>query len=479
MDNSAGIRIGKKAFFSAVAILAVLVLTAGVLTLAIPAGSFQREIVDGREVIVPGTFTYSDEVSYPVWRWLTAPIEVLWGPDSLLVISIILFILIIGGSFAILDKAGVLRALIGKIVAGVGDRKYLLLMVVTLFFMLFGSLLGILEEIVPLVPLAVALAWSLGWDSLTGLGMSLLATCFGFAAAISNPFTIGIAQRIAGLPAFSGAGFRVLIFLLIYLLLMAFLVRHAKRVERQPSLSLVWTEDQEARRDSEKMDFSRIQVPRAALLWFGGTLAAVMLLVLSASLLPGLSDYTLPLIALLFLAAGLGSGLLAGLGPGRVVRSFGSGIAGILPGVLLILLAMSVKHIISQGGIMDTLLYYAAEAITGASQGAAVLLTYLAVLVMNFFIGSASAKAFLIMPLITPLADLVGITRQVAVQAFAFGDGFSNVLYPTNPILLIALGLTVVSYPKWFRWIIGLQLAVLVLTVFLLLLAVAINWGPF
>lgn len=476
-DDDAGIKIGKRTFLSALLILGCLIIAAGVLTYIIPAGEFQRDIVDGREIIVPGTFEYLEASGYPVWRWLTAPFEVLWGPDSIMVITIILFILIIGGAFAVLDQTGVLAAAISKIVAAVGHRKYLLLCIVTLFFMLFGSLLGILEEIVPLIPLAVALAWSLGWDSLTGLGMSLLATGFGFAAAISNPFTIGVAQRIAGLPPFSGAGFRAGVFAIIYVVLIAFLLLYAKRVEKNPERSPVWKEDAEVKVRGAK-DFQATSVPKGPLLWFSGTLVAVLAVISSASLIPGLSDFTMPLVALLFLVGGLGSGLLAGQGR-KVFRSFGQGVLGILPGVILIMMAMSVKFIISQGGIMDTVLFYAADAISRTSAAGASLLTYAVVLILNFFIGSATAKAFLVMPLITPLADLVGITRQVAVLAFAFGDGFSNVLYPTNPILLIALGLTVVSYPKWFRWIIRLQLAVLALTVVILLAAVAINLGPF
>ena len=192
----------------------------------------------------------------------------------------------------------------------------------------------------------------------------------------------------------------------------------------------------------------------------------------------GLSDYTMPLVALLFLIGGLGAGLLAKRG-WKVFQTFARGAMGILPGTVLILMAMSVKYIITSGGIMDTVLHQASEVISQTSAAGASLLIYVVVLVLNFFIGSATAKAFLVMPLITPLADLVGVTRQVAVLAFAFGDGFSNVLYPTNPVLLIALGLTVVSYPKWFRWVIGLQLATLVLTALLLLAAVAINLGPF
>lgn len=477
MTENGSIKIGKRTFFSAVIIIGCLMIAAGILTQVVPAGEFQREFVDGREVVVPGTFSYVEAANYPIWRWFTAPFEVLWGPDSLMIITIIIFILIIGGSFAVLDHAGVLAAAIKRIVAAVGQRKYLLLCLITLFFMLFGSLLGIFEEMVPLVPLAVALALSLGWDSLTGLGMSLLATAFGFSAAIANPFTIGVAQRIAGLPAFSGAGYRTAIFVLTYGLLIAFLIFHAKRVEKNPRSSSVWQEDEERRGGKEQGELGSAPVKRGPLVWFVGALIGVVGVIIFASLIPGLSDFTMPLVALLFLAGGLGAGLLAG--SGGVFRAFGRGVLGILPGVLLIMMAMSVKFIISQGGIMDSVLHYAADTISHTSPAGASLLTYGVVLVMNFFIGSATAKAFLLMPLLTPLADLVGITRQVAVLAFAFGDGFSNVLYPTNPVLLIALGLTVVSYPKWFRWVIGLQLAVLVLTGLLLLGGVALNLGPF
>lgn len=476
MSEDSSIKIGKRTFISAVIILSCLMIVAGILTYVVPAGEFQREYVDGREIVVPGTFSQVAGRGYPVWRWLTAPFEVLWGPDKIMVISVILFILIIGGSFAVLERSGVLAAAIAKIVAAVGHRKYLLLSLITLFFMLFGSLLGILEEIVPLVPLAVALAWSLGWDSLTGLGMSLLATGFGFSAALTNPFTIGVAQRIAELPTFSGIGFRAVSFVLVYIVLVVFLVRHAKKVEKHPETSLVWWEDDRARKREAEKELNIDSTKRGPLLWFAFCLVGVLAVIIGAPLIPGLSDYTMPLVALLFFVGAIGAGLLAGKG---VWRAFGRGVLGILPGMLLIMMAMSVKFIISQGGVMDTLLFYAAGAISRTSPAGAVILTYIVVLVLEFYIGSATAKAFLVMPILAPLADLVGITRQASVLAFAFGDGFTNVLYPTNPMLLIALGLTVVSFPKWLRWTIGLQLVAMVLSVLLLLAAVAINLGPF
>ncbi|HSW35250.1 MAG TPA: hypothetical protein VLH18_01465, partial [Candidatus Limnocylindrales bacterium] len=194
------LRISKKTFIQSAVILLTLMLAAGLLGLAIPSGSFETNVLDGRTVVVPGTFRYTEAPEYPVWRWLTAPIEVLWGPDAPVVITIILLILLVSGSFALLDHAGVLKAVIARVVLRMGHRKYMLLAVVILCFMLFGAVPGIFEEVVILVPVMISLAYLLGWDAMTGLGMSLLATGFGFSAAIANPFTIGVAQRLAGVP---------------------------------------------------------------------------------------------------------------------------------------------------------------------------------------------------------------------------------------------------------------------------------------
>ncbi|MDR1319005.1 MAG: AbgT family transporter, partial [Treponema sp.] len=216
-----------------------------------------------------------------------------------------------------------------------------------------------------------------------------------------------------------------------------------------------------------------------ALIWFVSCIALAMLLVISTARLPGLSNLAFPLMTVLFLAGGVGGGLFAGLGPAQLADAFRKGILNILPGVFLVLLAYSVKHIITTGMIMDTILYMAAELIRRSPPMSAAFLIYATTLGMNFFIGSASAKAFLMMPLLTPLADLVGITRQTAVLAFDFGDGFSNMIFPTNPLLLIALSFSVVSYTKWIRWTWKLQLVILILTSAFLAFAVKIGFGPF
>lgn len=484
MNNEAAVlRISKKVFVQSALILLLLMIAAGIMGVIIPSGTYELVESEGRSALVPGSFQYTEAPDYPVWRWFTAPVEVLWGDDAPVVITIIFVILFIGGSFALLDRAGVLKALIARIVLRMGHRKYLLLAVIIFCFMLFGALAGIFEEIVILVPIMIALAYLLGWDAMTGLGMSLLATAFGFSAALANPFTIGVAQRLAGLPVFSGLGLRALVFIITYAVLTIFLTRYARRIESNPELSPLYGDDAGMRsRFSLSKDRLSAQADpglRGAVNWFICSLAAMAAISFCAAYFEALSAVTLPLIGLLFFIGGIGSALLSGLKPGQAVSIFGTSVAGIAPAVVLILMAVSVKHIMTQAGVMDTILHYAVNTIGDASPFAAALLVYLLVLFLNFFIGSASAKAFLVIPIIAPLVDLVGVTRQTAVLAFAFGDGFSNVLYPTNAVLLIALGLAGVSYVKWFRWVVGLQGLVLVITAVFIALAVSINYGPF
>jgi uncharacterized ion transporter superfamily protein YfcC len=181
---------------------------------------------------------------------------------------------------------------------------------------------------------------------------------------------------------------------------------------------------------------------------------------------------------LLFLVAGVGAGTIAGAGK-KVWTALGQGVVGILPAIPLILMAVSVKHIVVQGGILDTVLHWASEPLSSAGPFATALLIYFLALLIEVFVASGSAKAFLMMPILLPLAGLIGVTSQVTVLAYCFGDGFSNLMYPTNPVLLICLGLTTVRYSKWLKWSLPLWIAVIAVTVVFLGIAVAIGFGPF
>ncbi len=483
MEAKAGAQISLKAFVQSVIILFSIMMVAGILTLVVPAGSYSRTLLDGREMIDPGSFELVERPDYPIWRWFTAPVEVLWGSDGLIVIVIIVFILMVGGAFAVLDQVGILKAGIGKIVQVFGGKKYVLLLVISLFFMALGSFFGILEEIVPLVPLMIALSYYLGWDALVGLGMSVLATNMGFSTAITNPFTIGIAQKIAGLPLFSGAWFRVPIFIVIYAVFSVFLVRYAKRVERNPRDSLVFDEDQTGRAKYGNLDLDAIAASSPhlgrAVTWFAVFLVLILFVLIGGPFIPAISDYALPLVGIFFLIGGVGAGLLSGADKKAVIKALWEGISGIAPGIILILMAVSIKHIVVQGGIMDTILNRAAQSFSQANPFLSAVIIYFLALLIEFFVASGSAKAFLMMPILLPLADLVGVTRQVTVTAYCFGDGFSNLVYPTNPLLLIVLGLAVVSYPKWLKWTLPLWFWIVVVTVIFLGIGVAIGYGPF
>lgn len=481
MEQRTGIQISTRAFLQSALILLALMILAGVLTLVLPAGRYERTTLEGREAILPGSFQLVERPDYPVWRWFTAPIEVLAGPQGLTVITILIFLLMVGASFAVLQAAGILQAALARVVQRLGGHKYVLLLAVSFLFMLLGAFFGIFEEVVPLVPLMIALAHSLGWDSLVGLGMSILATNVGFSAAITNPFTIGVAQRLAGLPLYSGTLFRIPVFLVFYALLMLFLVAYARRVEHQPGASPIAREDQAARLDTSPAAQGPAAAPRLgpSLLWFAGFLGLILLVLVAGPLVPAIRDYALPLVGLLFLIAGVGAGLISGSGGRKILGTLGRGMLGIAPAIPLILMAASIQHIVAQGMVIDTLLNRASLSLSGASPLLSTLGIFGLTLLIEFFVASGSAKAFLLMPILVPLADLIGVTRQTTVLAYCFGDGFSNLLYPTNPVLLISLGLTVVTFPKWLRWSLPLWIGIAVVAIAFLALAVALHLGPF
>lgn len=483
LSQEGAIKIGRGAFVFAAVIILLLMVASGVLTRIVPPGSYERVIEDGREKVVHGSFAYEEPVDYPVWRWFTAPVEVLFSEDNVTLITIILFLIFVGGAFTILERAEVLSAFLARVVQRFRHRKYLLMAAIQFFFMFTAAVLGIYESMVPLVVFIVPLSHMLGWDSLTGLGMSLLPLAFGFAAAVTNPFTIGVAQTIAELPLFSGAWLRILFFSVVYAAVFLFVRAHAKKVERSPQRSPVYAEDAPLRElHRETAEESSEALPaqlRRALRFFAVTMGAAVLFILVSSQIPSVSFLAFPVMALLFLLGGLGSGRLAGHRWRQVFGTFLRGAGNMLPGVLLVMMAMSVKQIVDSGGITDTILYRASEGIAEHGTLGAAFLMYALTLGMNFFIGSASAKAFLMMPILTPLADLVGVTRQTAVLAFGFGDGFSNMVYPSNALLLIALSLTVVSYPRWIRWTVPLQLVMLGLTALFLTVAVMVGYGPY
>ena len=467
--------ISKKAFLNVIYILFFLILAAGIVSLIIPAGAFMRND-DG--TIISGSFVYVTNYSYPIWRIITAPFEVLVGPDAVSVIMIGLFLIILGGTFAVMDKTGGIKVIIQSLIVRFKNNKYLLLRLIILMFMLFGAFFGIFEESIALLPILILLSLSLGWDTLTGLGMCLLAAGFGFATAVTNPFSIGVASSLAGINILNGALYRILIFIIMYGVLQFFLVHHAKKVEENPTLSPTYDIDLNKSRqfDLSNQKFDNESLILKTYVWLFIILFIGIFLTSVLELAFEISIPAIPVMALIFLVGGLVGGWLVTKDMKKTLKIYGQGMLGVAPAFILIMLAVSVKHIISEAQVMDTILYYLSNLLDGKSPMISILFIYMLVLLIQFFIGSASAKAFLIMPIILPLVALIGLSKEIAILAFIFGDGYTNVIFPTNGVLLIGLSIASVSYSKWFKFTYKLQIVTLVLTIIFLFIGIWIGY---
>ncbi|MFN3412098.1 MAG: hypothetical protein ACK4YF_08070, partial [Exilispira sp.] len=294
--SSTTIVISKKAFISSLIILLVLTLIAGILTQIIPQGQYQRvKTLDG-EKIIPDSFSFINQKPLPIYHFFTAWFEVLIYSGNTLVISIIIFILIIGICFAIIDKTDVLQHIIKILSSKFSKNRVFLIAIITLFFMLIGSMFGIFEEMLPLIPLILLLSKNFGWDEFMGLGMSLLATAFGFAAAISNPFTLGVAQKLAAIPVFSGVGLRLLVFISIYLILLVFLILYMKKISKKnPEIN-----DKETKKDissDEKLEGKT----KTSVLFFIIMMVMMMTFIILTLFIKEISGFSLVFISLVFI----------------------------------------------------------------------------------------------------------------------------------------------------------------------------------
>lgn len=464
MEKKNSLNISARSFLAAIVIIFLLMVLTYALTFLVPGGEYARTVDEAGHTIIDTEAGFQTvEGGLPFWKWILSPFLVLGAEGSGALIAVIAFLLVIGGVFNALHECGLMSYMLGKLVHRFGAVRYKLMAVLVLFFMAMGSLVGSFEEVVPLVPIVVTLAVGLGWDELTGVAMSLLAAGCGFAAGVANPFTIGVAQSLAGLPMFSGIWLRLVAFVCIYGLLLTFIRTHAKGLPEKASGAMA-----QAHVPDKRMD--------RGLLLFGCILGTGIVMVLSSGFIPALRDYTMIVVAIMFLAAGVAATLAAGMGAKGLGKSFLSGVVAIAPSVLMILMAASIRYTLVEGKILDTLLHMAVTAAGGMSRAVLVLFIYLICLVLNFFIPSGSAKAFLLIPLIVPLAGVFSVSSQICILAFAFGDGFSNVFYPTNPCLLISLGLVDSGYGKWARYSGKFQLMNLLLTSGLLLFGLAVGY---
>ncbi len=478
-NKDLGLSLNKKTVGAICAVLALILVLIGSLTQILPRGEYQTTIQDGHEVIVDGTYTETPDYKMPIWKIALSPILCFGSEQAGTGIGIIAIIIFVGGSFLILDKCGILKYIMATLIRKFSDKKYMLMAMVIFVCMLLSSTAGILEESLTLVPIAVAVSLALGWDSLVGVGLSLISIAWGFTAATFNPFNVVTVQKLAGLEVFSGLWLRLIIFVFVYLILFLFLYTYARKIEKEPTKSPVYESDKALREKYSMHDADAVlsdpQIKKGTRAFVICMLIDLGFIILDFILGAG-GVLSLPAMAVLFTTGGILAGYFTGLRGKKLLKSFLQGAKTIAPAIPLIVFVIAISYVLAEGRIMHTILYAISNFMQDVSPYTAIFLLFGVIALLELFIGSGTAKAFLIMPLVAPLSDLVGVTRQSVVTTFCITDGFTNLLYPTNGLMIIAIGLINVSYAKWLKWSWKLFIAEFAFSALVMLLMVHINY---
>ena len=426
-----------------VIIFALLVLCA-VATWFVPGGQYLRAD--------DGTVSYQSVDAVPqTWQVFTAVYH-----GFVKQAGIIIFILVVGGAFWLLNATGAVNAGIGRFIAHVGKRDKWVLVALTLLFSLGGAVFGMSEETIPFVGMVVPLMLSMGYDAFMGMLIVYVASNVGFSSAFLNPFTVGIAQGMADLPLFSGLGYRVFCWLFLTVLLVVFVLIYAARTRKKADVALSATQSvPEPLTGRQKAILAVLGV-------------AVIMLVVGVTQW----EWYLPEITGLFLVMGLVCGLIAGFSGNRIADEFMAGAKDILSAALVVGFASGIIVILQEGKVVDSILHAMQEGLDGTGPMASLSAMYGIQAVINFLIPSASAKAAITIPIMAPFADMVGVSRQAMVLAFQFGDGFTNMLTPTSGVLMAALAMARIPYAQWVKWIWKGTLALLAIGLLLLLATV-------
>ncbi len=506
------------------------IVAAAILTWIVPGGEFEREsvVVNGqpREVIIENSFQYVENQPQ-TWQVFSSIFDGFVDKAD-----IIVFIIIIGGAFWIMNESKAIDVGIQTFLVQVRKLERLkffrflgvdniVITLIMLVFSIFGATFGMSEETIAFTVIFIPLAISMGYDSILGVSMCFLAAGLGFAGALLNPFTIGIAQGLSSLPLFSGIEYRLFCWVIINIIGIGWVLRYAAKIRKSPEKSPVFKEDAYWRK-KEGVDLREMKYHSPLSAWITYIALSAVMIVFSA-LNPSITlkigngeymGYFLPLITLifvvtgffslrkslhfyilnllmftivflvvgvmgfswyvkeiatLFLVLGIVSGIAMNSSANEIVKHFTAGMKDILTAAFVVGLAGGILVILEDGKVIDSLLYYMAQSMQEFGKVASVTMMYIIQTGINIVIPSGSAKAALTMPMMSQFSDLIGVSRQATVMAFQFGDGFTNMITPTSPVLIGVLGIARIPYDKWVKWIIPFMI-ILILTGWILLL---------
>jgi uncharacterized ion transporter superfamily protein YfcC len=447
------------------AILALIALA----TWFIPGGKYDTHLVNGKQLIDPASFHYVESAPQGLVALMKAPIK-----GFVEAAQIIGFVLVVGGAFAVVQKTDAIDTGIRSI-ARMHEHSALvraaLIPVFVTLFSLGGATFGMNEEAIPFILIFVPLALALGYDTIVGVSIPFLGSQAGFGAAFLNPFNVGIAQGIAGVPVFSGIGYRLIVWVATTTVTILFLMWYAARVKQNPTLSPTYVLDQTRRQEQPAaVGLDRMTGRhKAVLATFALSLAAMVIGVVKF-------DWYIDEIAALFLSMAIVVGIVGRLGPDNWVGAFMQGAKDLAPTALVIAIARGTMILARDAHIIDTMLHGLMPLVQSSHPVFAAQKMYLIQSVINFFIHSGTGQAALTMPIMAPLADLVGVTRQTAILAFQLGE-LSTPMIPTSGITVGVLALARVPWITWARWMIPLQLIYLVLALVLLVPPCLMQWS--
>lgn len=448
-------------------LLFCIAIIAGLLTYVIPAGAYDRIDFEGRQIADAETYHSVDATPATLFGVLKA------FPKGLeQAAAIVFFIFIVGGSFFVVQKSGAIDAGIAAAVRKTSSKGILIIPILSIIFAFGGGIYGMAEECLPFIPALVILCISLGYDSMTGAAIALVATCSGFTGAFLNPFTVGVAQGIAQLPLFSGLGYRLIVFAVMVTITITFLILYCLKIKKNPEKSLMYEID---KKREINIDLANTE--------FTTTHKVILLAVLATFglLVFGVLKYGwyIQEISGLFFGMAIVVGIISRRGLNQLADDFLEGCALLAYGALVVGLARGILVIFTDANVIDTIIWGMANAIQGLPSAITSLGIYVAQIIISAIVPSGSGMAALTMPVLSPLADIVGVTRQTTVLAYQFADGFTNVLTPLSGYFMAGLALAGIPYQKWIKWILPLAIIWWVAGAIFVVIADAISYGPF
>lgn len=442
---------------------------AAIATYLIPAGKYDRiPGPSGRETIDANSFQVVESTPVSLMEFMLA------FPKGLLSAGeIVFFTFIIGGMFMVLRKTGIIEISVDKLARKFSGRSIWLIPILMTVFAVVSALIGVPELSLVYIPVILPLMIMLGYDSIVAAAIALCGTGIGYTAGILTPANTGIGQQVADVELFSGAPFRTVILIVSVIVGALYTMRYAKKIRNKPESSIVYNDDVDKRKmynqntgvNALSMNKRQLYASITALVFFGILIFGVLKL-----------EWFMVEMSALFIFMGIVVGLIAGLSTLQISEGFNEGFRDVLVGAMIVGVARSISVVMEDGNIMDTIVHHLGSFVGEFPPMLAAVGMYLVQLFLNFIIPSGSGQALVTMPIMAPLADIIGVTRQTAVLAFQLGDGFSHILYPTSGYFMAALALAGVSWQKWIRFFLPLFIMLSILSVIYLIIAQLIQW---